>query len=73
MYHLSTFNIATVRYQYYYFFYLRDCSENGKMYHCILNYNDILIFVIFHIKVSSIVSSHKFRICALFVFNVTMF
>ena len=51
-----------------YNFFLMD-----KMYHCLLNSNDILIFVIFQIEISSINFSCKFRICAFFVFNATIF
>ena len=32
MYHLSTVNIDMVRYQYYFYFYLRYCSENWTKY-----------------------------------------
>ena len=44
-----------------------------KIYHCILNYSDILIFVIFQIEIYSIIVSHKFRVYALFLFFVTSF
>ena len=44
-----------------------------KIDHFILTYNNILIFVIFQIEVSSIIFCHKFRICAFFVFFVTIF
>ena len=44
-----------------------------KMYYCILKYNDILIFVIFQIEISSIIFSHKFRIFDFFVFSVNLF
>ena len=45
----------------------------AKTFHCILNYNNILIFVIFQIEISSIIFSQKFRICAFFVLSVTIF
>ena len=61
MYYLTTVNIAMVRDQYYFYFYLGYCSERiDKTFHCILNYNDILkhiiiiIIIIFQIEVSSI-------------------
>ena len=47
--------------------------KSGNFFHRILNYNDILIIVIFQIEVSSINFSHKFRIYALFVYSVTIF
>ena len=45
----------------------------NRMFDCIKNYNDILIFFICQIELSSINFSHKFRICAFFVFLVTIF
>ena len=44
-----------------------------KMYHCILNYNYILIFVIFQIGIPSIIFSLKYRIYDLFVFSIILF
>ena len=42
------------------------------MYHCILKYDDILIFVIFQIEISSIIFS-QISNRAFFIFSVTMF
>ena len=42
------------------------------MYHCIMKYNDILIFVIFQIKISSIIIFSQIWICAFLVFLVTI-
>ena len=43
------------------------------MNHCILNYNDIPIFVMFQIKISSIIIFHKYQIYDFLVFCVTIF
>ena len=74
LYYFSTFKIATVRYQFYFYFYLRYCSE--KWTKCTIVYWTTLIFLIFQIfqiKISFIIFSRKFRICDFFVFSVTIF
>ena len=55
------------------FLFTRFFWKMDRIYHCIYNYNNILIFVIFQIEVSSINFSHKFQIRAIFVFSVTIF
>ena len=52
---MYTVNIYTVINKYYCYLYLQIVAKTGKMYHYILNYNNIIIFVIFQIEVSSII------------------
>ena len=42
------------------------------MFHIIYNYNDILIFIICQVEVSCTIFYHRFRVCAILVFLVTI-